>query len=343
VWVSAPSREPRHAKVHTVLPARHAILPALAVLLACLSAGCGGSQVDSMPAAASVSAPPGVKRVVLIDPGHNGGNAAHLAEINKKVPDGRGDTKPCNTVGASTTDGFPEHQFNWDVADDLRDLLQSNGVTVVLTHDDNDGGVGPCVDVRGEMAAKVNADAVISIHADGAPAADHGFHVIYSKPALNTAQGAPSIALATAIRDGMSDQMLPTSNYVGKNGLIGRSDLAGLNLAKRPAILIECGNMKNSQDAINMKSDAGQARIAQGIATGVLNWLARNPPGSLALAKATPLKSTSSASSASTSSTAKKHSASKSTKPTTEKPAKSAKPQKSTSTPSTESETPTYG
>jgi N-acetylmuramoyl-L-alanine amidase len=325
---------------------------ALAVLVTCLLAGCGGgSPVDSTPAAASVSAPgapSGVKRVVLLDPGHNGGNAAHLAEINKKVPDGRGDTKPCNAVGTSTTDGFPEHQFNWDVADELRDLLQSNGVTVVLTHDDSDGGVGPCVDVRGKMAAKVNADAVISIHADGAPAADRGFHVIYSKPALNTAQGAPSIALATAIRDGMSNQMLPTSNYVGKNGLIGRSDLAGLNLAKRPAILIECGNMKNSQDAINMKSGAGQARIAQGIATGVLNWLARNPPGSLALAEATPLRSTSPASSTSTSATAKKHSASSSAKatssssarPTTERPVKTAKPERSTSAPSTESETP---
>src|SRR4051812_17283968 len=38
-------------------------------------------------------------KVVVLDPGHNGGNAAHAAQINKLVPAGRGQTKPCNTTG----------------------------------------------------------------------------------------------------------------------------------------------------------------------------------------------------------------------------------------------------
>lgn len=302
MWVAARRRIHRHAKVNNVLPARHVLIPAVAVLLASLLAACGGgSEVQPAPAA-SVSAPaepPGPQRVVLLDPGHNSGNSTHLAQINKKVPDGRGGTKPCNTVGTATATGFPEHRFNWYVADDLRSLLESNGIKVIMTRagDPSDpseeaaDGVGPCVDQRGEMAAKVNADLEVSIHADGAPAADHGFHVIYSKPALNTAQGDPSVSLATAIRDGMTDQQLSPANYVGKNGLNGRDDLAGLNLAERPAAMIECGNMKNSQDAVNMTSDAGEARIAQGIGTGILNWLAQNPPGSQAVAQATRLHS----------------------------------------------------
>jgi N-acetylmuramoyl-L-alanine amidase len=311
VWVAARHRIRRHAKVNTVLPARHVMFPALAILVASALAACGGgSGADTVaPApAASVSAPaapPGPQRVVLLDPGHNSGNATHLAEINKQVPDGRGGTKPCNTVGTAAANGYPEHLFNWNVADDVRSLLESNGIKVIMTRagdpkypsDEAPDDVGPCVDVRGKMAAQVNADLEISIHADGAPTADHGFHIIYAKPALNTAQGDPSISLATAIRDGMTDQQLTPANYAGKNGLIGRSDLAGLNLAKRPSVLIECGNMKNPQDAINMTtvsdegkveaSDAGQARIAQGIGTGILNWLARHPPGSLAMARAT--------------------------------------------------------
>jgi N-acetylmuramoyl-L-alanine amidase len=271
---------PRHAT--------HGVLVALAVFAVAALAGCGGGEsgtpVQPAPAAASGSAAPApAKRIVLLDPGHNGGNATHLAQINKKVPDGRGGTKPCNTVGTVTDNGVTEHEFNFDVADDVRDLLQSNGVTVIMTRND-DEGVGPCVDVRGKMDTKVNADLVVSIHADGAPASGHGFHVIYSKPALNSSQGAPSLALATAVRDSMTDQQLATSTYAGKNGLSGRDDLAGLNLARRPAILVECGNMKNAQDAVNMSSDAGQARIAQGIGIGVLKWLAQHPPGSTSLA-----------------------------------------------------------
>jgi N-acetylmuramoyl-L-alanine amidase len=303
----------------------------LAVLMAGLLAGCGGSDdtggapVSPAPAAAAAPSDPAgqpqVQRTILLDPGHNGGNASHASEINKKVPDGRGGTKPCNTVGTATDNGFPEHTFNLYVAEDVRDMLKASGVNVIMTRDDNDNGVGPCVDERGEMAQKVNADAMISIHADGAPAQDHGFHIAYSKPALNAAQGDPSISLATAVRNGLTDQMLSPANYAGKNGLIGRGDLAGLNLSKRPSILVECGNMKNAQDSINMTSDAGQARIAQGIGLGILKWLSQNPPSSLALAEATPLHSSSNASTSSSTtgtskaSTAKKH-ATSSTRPT---------------------------
>jgi N-acetylmuramoyl-L-alanine amidase len=303
--VSLARRPGRHAKVDPVIPARRVLPALLAVLVAGALAGCAGDQgagqpIDPSPAAsvsepnAPDAQPPAPERIILLDPGHNGGNADNLTEINRKVPDGRGGTKPCNTVGTETDPGphaITEHTFNWYVALDVKSILESNKVKVLMTRD-SDEGWGPCVDVRGKMAAKVNADAEISIHADGAPAADHGFHVAYPKPALNSAQGEPSHTLATYLRNGLSDQILPTSTYIGKNGLIGRSDLAGLNLSTRPVALIECGNMKNKQDAINMGSDAGQARYAAGIATAILNWLHDNPPAALASSEQSSLRST---------------------------------------------------
>jgi N-acetylmuramoyl-L-alanine amidase len=266
--------------------------PLLAVLLASTLAGCGGSdeateaQTDPAASVTTPGAPAPPQRLVLLDPGHNGGNAQHTREINKKVPDGRGSTKPCNTVGTSTNPGedmITEHEFTFYVARGVKTILEQNGVKVAMTRDSDDGW-GPCVDVRGKQAGAIHADAVVSIHADGAPASAHGFHVIYPKPALNSAQGEPSISLATYLRDGLSDQMLPTSTYIGKKGLIGRSDLAGLNWSTRPAAMIECGNMKNPQDATNMISDAGEARYANGIATAILRWLRDNPPSALAAA-----------------------------------------------------------
>jgi N-acetylmuramoyl-L-alanine amidase len=278
-----------------VTPARRTTLPLLAVL-AVLLAGCGGEPVQpaptasvTNPAAADSAAPaapavPAVKRTVLLDPGHNGGNATHPAEINKKVPDGRGGTKPCNTTGTSTDAGYPEHKFNWDVALRVGELLLANGVNAKLTRTD-DTGVGPCVDVRGEMAAKMNVDAEISIHADGAAPAGYGFHVAYPRPALNTAQGAPSLALASALRDALHGSGLPESTYIGKSGLFPRSDLAGLNTSKRPVALVECANMRNPKEAVTVSNPVGRARYAQAITVGILAWLATLPPVNSAAAK----------------------------------------------------------
>src|SRR4051794_41793677 len=54
-------------------------------------------------------------KTVAIDPGHAGGNATHAAQIARLVDAGTL-RKPCDTVGASTNDGFAEHAYNLDVS-----------------------------------------------------------------------------------------------------------------------------------------------------------------------------------------------------------------------------------
>src|SRR5438093_4267119 len=57
--------------------------------------------------AQSVSPGPLARNVVVVlDPGHNGGNASNPGIINKQVPAGRGQTKPCNTTGTATNAGY---------------------------------------------------------------------------------------------------------------------------------------------------------------------------------------------------------------------------------------------
>ncbi|MGZ4627165.1 MAG: N-acetylmuramoyl-L-alanine amidase [Kineosporiaceae bacterium] len=210
----------------------------------------------------------------MLDPGHNGGNAAHPAVINAPVPDGAGGTKPCNTTGTATNAGYPEHAFTWDVALRVRDRLKAAGVAVVLSRPD-DAGVGPCVDVRGELGGRVGAAAFVGIHGDGAAPGGRGFHVITSSLAPAGPQvAAASTRLATTIRDAMT-AVEPVSSYLGRNGLDARSDLAGLNLNKVPAIYVECGNMRNATDAALMSSPAGRDRIAAQLAAGILAFLGR--------------------------------------------------------------------
>lgn len=234
------------------------------------------SSASRAPAASvappSTSAPP-AKQVVVLDPGHNGGNASHPSEISKPVPAGRGETKPCNTTGTSTNAGYPEHAFTWDVAQRVGAALAGRGVQVVYTRT-NDTGVGPCVDERAAVGNQAGAAAVVSIHGDGSDSAGaHGFHVSYSNPPLNPAQGQPSSTLAGDLRDALHAAGFATSNYLGSGGIHPRDDLAGLNLSTRPAALVECGNMRNSAEAAIMSSAGGRQRYADAITAAILHYL----------------------------------------------------------------------
>lgn len=220
-------------------------------------------------------------RVVVLDPGHNGGNSTHLSEIDRPVPDGRGGTKACNTTGTQTDAGYPEHSFTFDVALRMETELTAAGVRVVLTRP-TDTGVGPCVDVRGTAGQRAGADAVVSIHADGAPAAGSGFHVALSAPPLDPAQAGPAHVLGLALRDALRGGGFHDADYIGQAGISQRNDLAGLNFATRPAALVECANMRNPAEAAVVSSPAGRQRYADALTRGILAFLglARGSPRS---------------------------------------------------------------
>ncbi|WP_410171847.1 N-acetylmuramoyl-L-alanine amidase [Amycolatopsis heterodermiae] len=232
------------------------------------------SVAPPAPPSSAAAPPVAAGKVVVLDPGHNGGNGSHAAEINRLVPAGRGQTKPCNTTGTSTNAGYPEHAFTWDVAQRVGNALAAKGIRVVYTRQ-NDTGVGPCVDKRAAIGNDANADAVVSIHADGSnsPGAN-GFHVAYSSPPLNAAQGAPSTRLAQTLRDTLRTGGFSTSNYIGGNGLSARADLGGLNLSTRPIALVECGNMRNAAEAARMSSAEGRQQFAASITAAIEAYLA---------------------------------------------------------------------
>ncbi len=229
------------------------------------------SRVASSPMPVS---PARAAPVVVLDPGHNGRNARDLAAVNRPVPDGRGGTKPCNSTGTATDAGYAEHAFTFDVATRVAQRLTAAGVRVVVTRPD-DNGVGPCVDVRGRAGEKAGAAAVVSIHADGAAARGSGFHVAYSDPPLAPSQGEPAHALSVDVRDALRAGGFRDSDYIGRGGLSPRSDLAGLNFSTRPAVLVECANMRNPAEAALVSSAAGRDRYAAAISAGVLAFLGR--------------------------------------------------------------------
>jgi len=240
-------------------------------------AGPNGAATTGVPTPTRSSVPhptrSATRPVVVLDPGHNGGNATHHEQLTRQVPAGFGQYKDCNTVGTETSDGYPEHTFNLDVATRVRSLLTTHGVDVRMTRP-NDTGVGPCVNDRAAIGNRAHAAAVVSIHADGSYTG-HGFHVIEAaRPPAGAQTAAASHRLAEAVHEVyLARSGFVPATYIGQDGYDLRTDLAGLNLSTRPTIMIECGNMRDPADARLMRSPDGRQRIATAIAEGIEHYL----------------------------------------------------------------------
>ena len=216
-------------------------------------------------------------RVVVIDPGHQLGNQNYPSKIRRLVPAG-GFRKPCNTTGTSTNGGFPEATFNWRVSVRLRDRLEALGARVVMTRTSNsEKQWGPCVNVRGRAGNSIPADLKISVHGDGSFARGaRGFHVIAPtdrKPWTHDIYRT-SRRLALDTRAALRGVGLRVANYTaGGDGLDFRSDLATLNLANVPTVMVELGNMRNRRDARLMRSRHGENTYARGLERAVRRFL----------------------------------------------------------------------
>ncbi|MBE1588149.1 N-acetylmuramoyl-L-alanine amidase [Nonomuraea angiospora] len=213
-------------------------------------------------------------KVVVIDPGHNGGNYRDPKAINRQV-NVLTKWKACDTTGTETNNGYTEAAFSFDVSKRLVKLLEARGATVKLTRTSNDG-VGPCITERAAIGNKAHADAAISIHGDGAAPANHGFHVIMPKKIngpVDKVVGASS-RLGIDVRNAFAKGTgLPYSTYIGRNALDYRNDLGGLNLSTVPKILIECGNMRNAAEAAKFQDPNFRQKIALALANGLQHYL----------------------------------------------------------------------
>ena len=115
----------------------------------------------------------------------------------------------------------------------------------------------------------------IDIHADGGPADGRGFAIL--EPVAdgpNNGIVGPSRTFGAIVQQRfLSVTGMPVSTYDGTNGVAFRSDLAGLNLATEPKVLIECGNMRNATDAALLVSPGFQQRAALALALAITDFL----------------------------------------------------------------------
>lgn len=177
---------------------------------------------------------------VAIDPGHGG-----------------------RDPGAVGIAGLQEKNVVLPVAQQVAELLEQQGVQAILTRqDDREIDLEP----RVQTANRANADLFVSIHANA---------ISLSRPDINGVEtyyysSAVSRQLAQAVQTSVSQATGMRS--IG----VKEARFYVLRRTTMPAILVEIGFVTGREDAAHLAEPAFQTRIAEGIASGILQYIQRN-------------------------------------------------------------------
>ena len=209
-------------------------LRALAEALGCTVTWDGESRTAAVSSGREEAAAP---PVVMLDPGHGGESA-----------------------GASYC-GVEEKDLNLAIAQKAAAFLREAGIDVRMTRtDDRDVGLYE----RTGLAAQAEADLFVSIHCNASlthPDAMGVYTAAYE-------EGGESWRMAEVLR-----ACVTAAAGAGDMGTEARPDLAVLRTAVMPAVLVECGYMSTPEELSLLTWPEYQARLARGIADGVLACL----------------------------------------------------------------------
>ncbi|MDF5736119.1 MULTISPECIES: N-acetylmuramoyl-L-alanine amidase [unclassified Nostoc] len=176
--------------------------------------------------------------VVIIDPGHGGKDS-----------------------GALGIGGAREKDVILPIGRRLAQILQQNGIQVILTRDSDYFVTLPG---RVQLAERANADVFVSIHANSAGASRpdvNGLEVYYYDSGLD---------LARIVRS----SILQSISTLKDRG-VRRARFYVLRKSSMPSILVETGYMTGREDMARLRTSAYQNQMAEAIARGVLQYLKR--------------------------------------------------------------------
>jgi N-acetylmuramoyl-L-alanine amidase len=204
--------------------------------------------------------------VVVIDPGHQGKANTSLEPIGPGSDEQKAKVSS-GTAGVAT--GVPESELVLGIALKLRDVLESEGIQVIMTRTTQDVDISNIE--RAQIANAAGADLFVRIHADGnSNSAVHGIHVLY--PA-SIAGWTDDIAEASKRAASLAQQALIAATGAKDRGIDARDDMTGFNWSDVPVILPEIGFMTNPDEDRLLATAAYQDKIVQALADAILSYL----------------------------------------------------------------------
>lgn len=176
-------------------------------------------------------------KVIVVDPGHGG-----------KDP-GAGE------VGYSRV--YEKH-IVLDIATKLAKKLEAHGAKVIMTRK-NDIFIE--LPVRAAIAQNSRADLLVSIHADSNHSSSRRGTTLYIAPKASYKTRKIAKSILNSIRNAKVDSF----------GIRSDRNFHVLVKHSKPAVLIECGFLSNRQDAKNLNTAWYRSKIANIIASGIVD------------------------------------------------------------------------
>nr|WP_208459566.1 N-acetylmuramoyl-L-alanine amidase [Clostridium botulinum] len=200
-------------------------------------------------------------KIIVIDPGHANRSNLELERVSpdseeKKIKDGGG----ADGVNSKT----PEYLIAMDVASKLKETLQKEGYTVIMTKNKHSESLGNIE--RAEVGNKNNANLVIRIHADSADLEDaKGASIL-----VPSKKGYASEINELSKKYGgiLLSEMVASAN-MNNRGVVEREDMTGFNWSKVPVVLVEMGFLSNAEEDKLLNTEEYRIKIVQGLTEGI--------------------------------------------------------------------------
>lgn len=201
------------------------------------------------------------KKVVVLDPGH-----ANRSNLEKEpIFPGASELKIKDGGGAEgVISKTPEYAVNMSITVKLKDLLENEGYTVIMTKTMPQQSLGNVE--RAEIGNKNNANLVLRIHADSAETSDiSGASMLVPAP-IGYAKDISQISKKYG-----QTILECLTNEVGMNnrGVVERRDMTGFNWSKVPVVLVETGFLSNPKEDKLLNTEEYQQKIAKALLHGV--------------------------------------------------------------------------
>lgn len=178
--------------------------------------------------------------------------------------------------GGASANGITEKDINLSVALKLKDIVEQNGGTVIMTRDGDystadqnrsNGTSAKKSDLkrRVEMISESGANMFISIHMNKFPQEKYwGAQVFYAATPANSRKLGESIqsALPRVLNDGNERAAKKTTGniFILKNASV-------------PSVIVECGFLSNPDEAEKLKNSDYQTKLADAIFEGISDYL----------------------------------------------------------------------
>ena len=199
-------------------------------------------------------------KVIGIDPGHQG------AQNNDPEPvsPGSDETKIKVTSGTSGgASGVDEHVVNLAVGLLLRDMLEEQGASVILTRESADVDISNAE--RAQLFNDYEVNLAIRLHCNGVDDTSvRGAFMLVpeSNPYKELCDLAAGIIL----------EKYTDATGLDSLGVTERSDQTGFNWCERPIVNIEMGHMSNAEEDLLLTDADFQYSMAEGLCDGIVTY-----------------------------------------------------------------------